>query len=66
MKEVWSGTLEVAGVDLQCHVLDDGRQIVETGNMQDLFEAWANGEKPADQHELDQMMAWLKAKNPGG
>jgi hypothetical protein len=51
---------------LKCHVLEDGRRIIEEGSMRELFDAWANGAQPASPDEVDQMLAWLKAKNPEG
>ncbi len=38
---IWSGTLRLFNVDLKCHVLDDGRRIVEQESMEALFEAMA-------------------------
>ena len=65
-KAVWSGTVFISDVPLKFHVLENGQRIIEVASMQQLFEAWANGAQPASQNEVDQMMAWLTAKNPGG
>lgn len=34
---VWSGTFTVMGVELVCHVLDDGRRIIEQDGMDRLM-----------------------------
>jgi hypothetical protein len=38
-ESVWSGTFRIFGVDLKCHVLSDGRRIIEADSMADLMEA---------------------------
>lgn len=36
-KSIWTGTLIVFGVELVCHVLDNGQRIIETEGVQRLF-----------------------------
>ncbi len=36
---VWSGTMRLFGVELVCHVLDDGQRIIEQESVAALFEA---------------------------
>ena len=41
---IWSGSFRVLGVDVRCHVLDDGRRIIDAESMEALF----GGDDPAD------------------
>ena len=34
---IWSGSFRVLGVDVRCHVLDDGRRIIDAESMEALF-----------------------------
>jgi hypothetical protein len=38
-KSVWSGTFRIFGVDVRCHVLDDGQRIIEADSVAELIEA---------------------------
>ena len=42
-KAVWSGTFTIFGVELKCHVLDDGRRVIDMESMEKLFAAMADG-----------------------
>lgn len=54
---VWSGTFRVIGVDLRCHVLADGRRIVNADDVARMFAA-ADGE--ATEAEVAQLEAFLR------
>ena len=41
---IWSGTFTVFGVEMKCHVLNDGRRVIEAESLEKLFEVWAAGE----------------------
>ena len=43
-KSVWQGTFQMFGVDVRCHVLDNGQRIIETESMEALFEAMATAD----------------------
>jgi hypothetical protein len=36
---VWSGSFRIFGVEVKCHVLDDGRRIIEADSMDQLLGA---------------------------
>jgi hypothetical protein len=40
---VWSGSFRLFGVDVQCHRLSDGRNIIEEESMGRLLDAMASG-----------------------
>jgi hypothetical protein len=40
---VWSGSFRLFGVDVRCHRLNDGTNIIEEDSMCRLLEAMANG-----------------------
>lgn len=40
---VWSGSFRLFGVDVRCHRLSDGRNIIEEGSMRDLLLAIEDG-----------------------
>ena len=56
-KSIWTGTFHVFGVDVVCHVLDDGSRVVETESVERLLSASDN---PVlfDNSESD-FAAWL-------
>lgn len=39
---VWSGTMRLFGVELVCHVLDNGQRIIEQESMFAFFDAMAD------------------------
>lgn len=45
---VWSGNFHVFGVDLKCHVLSDGRRIIEADSLQQMFVAMVTSDDPGD------------------
>jgi hypothetical protein len=42
-QSVWQGTFRLFGVDMKCHVLDDGTRIIEADSVRQLFEAMGSG-----------------------
>lgn len=38
---VWSGSFTVFGVEVKCHVLDNGQRIIEAGSLEQLLDAMA-------------------------
>jgi hypothetical protein len=41
-ESIWQGTFNVFGVDVVCHVLNDGRRIIEAESMAKMFTAMAD------------------------
>ena len=57
---VWQGSFTLFSVDLQCHVLSDGRRIIEEDSMVDLLEAMkAPVEGHSDAVKLAEFCTWL-------
>jgi hypothetical protein len=58
---VHSSTLKLSGVELRCHVLDDGRRIIDADDLARLFEAWGN-DVPLHLDEVEQIAAFIRGK----
>lgn len=43
-----TGKLELSGVTLRVHVLDDGRRVINADDMNALFLAWEQGSVPSE------------------
>lgn len=56
---VWSGSFRIFGVDLKCHVLSDGQQIIEAGGVAALIEAMEAPENGSSD-ELEDFCRWQK------
>lgn len=59
-KAVWSGTFTVLGVELKCHVLDNGRRIIEADSMEAFFRAPGDPGSMLDNGELITFTEWQK------
>lgn len=57
---IHSGTFNLLGVDLKCHVLDDGKTIIEAESMGKFFDAMAGNAEKMDNEELTRFVAFLK------
>lgn len=53
---VWSGSFHILGVDVRCHVLDDGQRIIEADSMTALFEAMEAS--TAELGDLEEFRRW--------
>lgn len=40
---VWSGVVKIGTLDLKCHVLDDGRRIIEAESVHEFMRRMADG-----------------------
>lgn len=60
LRSVWEGTLRLFGVDVKCHVLEDGTRIIEEESLITLLKAM---EKPGpiNQHEIEEFVKWQKS-----
>lgn len=56
---VWSGVFKIGSVDLKCHLLSDGRRIVEADSIAKLFSVRGD-EIVVDQ--VDAFMRWQRGK----
>jgi hypothetical protein len=54
---VWSGTFTVFGVEMKCHVLDNGQRIIEADSLQNFFEA-LEGSSNFDEGDLMAFHRW--------
>ncbi len=62
-KAVWSGSFSLFGAEVKCHVLDDGRRVIESDSMGDLLNAMAVYDVPDEetvQREIDAIARWLR------
>lgn len=41
-QSIWQGSFKLYGIDVRCHVLSDGRRIIEAESMAALLEAMAS------------------------
>ena len=56
---VWQGELNLLGVTLHVHVLDNGQRIIEAEDMRAFMEAMASGGE-VDQNEVTAFARWLR------
>jgi len=49
---VWQGSFRIFGVEVKCHVLSDGRRIIEADSMAALLDAWGDPKPIANEGEL--------------
>jgi hypothetical protein len=55
---VWSGAFNVIGVEVRCHVLSDGRRIIEADSVEQLLAAMADPEVDNDDAGLEAFARW--------
>ena len=64
LTSVWQGTFKLFGVDVTCHVLSDGRRIIEADSVARMFAAQADiGHEPVTpdgEREMTAFGNWLK------
>ena len=61
-----SGTFRLFGVDIVCHVLSDGRRIIEADSFEALLRAMEDGDDLAtvrDHREIDRFSRWQRGEN---
>jgi hypothetical protein len=62
---VWSGEFVLFGVPLKCHVLNDGRRIIDAESIEDLMRAMATqGEQSLEEmeREVAAFARWMRGK----
>lgn len=57
---VWRGEFTLFGVKLHCHVLSDGRKIIEADDIAKLFSAKPIDPDDAALNEMRELFAWCK------
>ena len=57
---VWSGTFRIWNIDLRCHVLSDGRRIIEQESFHKFMDALADGMPVADDTDLMAFFRWQR------
>lgn len=59
-QSIWQGTFTMFGVEVRCHVLDDGRRIIEAESMTELLNAMASCNRVVDPKEIEGFAKWQK------
>ena len=60
-KSVWSGTFNVFGVELKCHILDNGQRVIERDSVAAFMNGLADMVDPADDPNIEDFMRWFRA-----
>lgn len=56
-QSVWSGSFMLGEIESKCHVLNDGRRIIEAESMEKIFHAMSLNPKP---EEILELAKWSK------
>lgn len=56
---IWSGSFRVYGVDVKCHVLDDGQRVIEADSVAALFEAM--GTPGVEMGDVEEFVRWQRS-----
>ena len=59
----WSGELQLSGVTLHVHVLEDGTRIIEAADLHALLQAWEQGAE-VDEAEAEAFGRWQRGGDP--
>jgi hypothetical protein len=57
---IWSGSFMLGGVEMRCHVLDNGQRVIESESVGALFEAMARPDFSFAGGEVDALARWQK------
>lgn len=57
---MWSGTFTVWGIEMRCHVLDNGQRIIEQESFHKFMDAMADGMPAAEDDELTAFLRWQR------
>ena len=59
-KSVSSKTFRIYGIQVCCHLLDDGRRVIAADSLTKLLSAMANGipDMDLEEHDLDMFVMW--------
>lgn len=56
-RSVWQGSFTIFGVELKCHVLDNGERVIEAEGMHKMLEAMGDN-VPVDPEQLAGFARW--------
>ena len=60
-ESVWQGTFEIYGVTLNCHILADGRRIIEKDSVDELFAMMDSFDcPPSDMSAITEFTKWQR------
>lgn len=58
-KAIWSNSFTIMGVEVKCHVLDNGKRVIDADSVEAFFAALASrAMTPADNVDLDSFIRW--------
>ena len=60
-KAVWSGTFSVGGIEMQCHVLDNGQRLIDAESMERFVSA--AGSVSVDTDGVAALSRWLRGQD---
>lgn len=63
-KVVWSGVFPLMGVDMKCHVLDNGERIIEQDSVEAFFDATTSETRENIEGDLEKFGEFLAGKEP--
>jgi hypothetical protein len=63
---VWTGEFTLFGVTLRCHVLDDGRRIIDADDIAELLLGSPTDPDIWDLREMQELLAWCRGAEPHG
>lgn len=63
-KSIGSGTFRIFGVDLECHVLSDGRRVIEEKSLKALLASMASDAWVDCGEDLVNFASWLNGLTP--
>ena len=58
-RSIWEGLFNLFGVEVRCHVLEDGQRIIEADSIARLFGAMASSDE-MDRSAMEEFTQWLK------
>lgn len=62
-KSVWQGSFRLFGVDIRCHVLDNGKRIIEAESFAALLSAFeAADDEQISSDEVERFAKWMADK----
>ena len=55
---VWQGSFNILGVDLKCHVLNNGQRIIEASSLEALLEAMGDPNSVYSEKDMTAFAKW--------
>lgn len=60
-KSIWSGSFFIGGIELHCHVLDNGKRIIEAQDVDALFNAMGLESFELKEDSLQEFIRWMRS-----